>query len=184
MIVFLGDCLFEQWDKQIYSDFFSEFSPINFGSTGYTSRDLLIFLELTGLHGLRPEVIILSIGTNNSDHSYTTTQTFNEISQIIDLLYEFTPESEIILLGILPRGLKPEDRKRILNEHINKKLQVAKFSKSVHYADIGYLFLDKHGLIPEGIMHDGLHLTKRGYFLLSEALSGFISAVLPGPSES
>lgn len=182
MIVFLGDSLFEQWDKKIYTDFFSEFQPVNFGCTGYTTRDIIFFLEQTALHGLSPEVIILSIGTNNSDHNYTTNETIEEIAQIIDLLYQITPESEIILLGILPRGKILADRKRILNEHVNKKLQVAKFSKPIHYADIGYLFVDINGLIPEDIMYDGLHLTPKAYFLLSEALSGFITAVLPSSS--
>jgi beta-glucosidase len=182
MIVFLGDCIFEQWDKEVYNHFFSDFAPLNFGMTGYTTRDLIIFLELTALHGLTPDVIILSIGTHNSDHNYTTTQTLDEIIRIIDLLFELTPDSEIILLGILPRGSKPEDRRRILNEHVNKKLKVVKFSKPVNYADISYLFLDKYGMIPDDIMHDGLHLTQKGYFLLSEALSGFITAVLPSSS--
>ena len=179
MIVFLGDSIFEKWNKELYGHFFSKFQPVNFGSSEYTTKDLLIFLELTGLHGIKPDVIILSIGTNNSENNYTTTQTLNEITKIIELLYELTPNSEIILLGILPRGKVPEDRKRILNDYVNKKLQKAKFSKVIHYADIGYLFMDSHGLIPEDVMFDGFHLTKKGYFLLSEALSGFISAVLP-----
>ena len=63
-------------------------------------------------------------------------------------------------------------------EQVNKKLQVAKFSKQIHYADIGYIFTDDDGKISKEIMYDGLHLTPKGYYLLSEALSGFVSAVL------
>lgn len=179
MIVFLGDSIFEWWDKKLYEQYFSKFQPVNFATAGYTTKDILKFLEISGFHGLKPEVIVILIGTNNSDHDYTSQETFNEISKILDLLYELTPDSEIILLGILPRGFLPMDRKRILNEQINKKLQVAKFQKSIHYADIGYLFVDTDEKISKEIMFDGLHLTPKGYFLLSEALSGFISAVLP-----
>lgn len=179
MIVFLGDSIFEWWDEKSFKLYFSEFQPVNFGTAGYTTADVIHFLELTRLHSLKPDVIILLIGTNNSDHDYTTTQTLDEITRIVELLNELTPDSEVILLGILPRGFVPEDRKRILNEHVNKKLQVAKFPKAIHYADIGYLFMDTCGLISKDIMYDGLHLTETGYILLSEALSGLISAVLP-----
>ena len=178
MIVFLGDSIFEWWDKICYEQYFSKFQPINFGTAGYTTKDILQFLEITGFHSLKPEVIILLIGTNNSDHNYTSQQTFDEISKIIELLYILTPDSEIILVGILPRGFIPEDRKRILNEQINKKLQVAKFSKSIHYADIGYLFMEPNGTISREIMYDGLHLTSKGYYLFSESLSSLVSAVL------
>ena len=179
MIVFLGDSIFEWWDKGCYEKYFSKFHPVNFGIAGYTTKDILQFLDLTALHSLKPEVIIVLIGTNNSDHDYTSQETFDEISRIIDLLCDLTPDSEIILLGILPRGFIPDDRKRILNQQINKKLQVTKFSKSIHYADIGYLFIESNGTISKEIMYDGLHLTSKGYDLFSEALSGFVSAVLP-----
>jgi len=179
MLVFLGDSIFEWWNKNIYEHFFSKFQPVNFGKAGYTTKDLLRMLELSNLHNFKPDVIILLIGTNNTDHNYTSQETVNDITIIIELLYELSPNSEIILLGILPRGLLPVDRKRILNEQVNKKLQVAKFSKQIHYADIGYLFTDDDGKISQEIMYDGLHLTPKGYYLLSEALSGFVSAVLP-----
>jgi lysophospholipase L1-like esterase len=178
MIVFLGDSIFEWWDEKSFKLYFSEFQPVNFGTAGYTTKDVIQFLELTRLHSLKPEVIILLIGTNNSDHDYTTSQTLDEITRIVELLVELTPDSEVILLGILPRGFVPEDRKRILNEHVNKRLQVAKFPKEIHYADIGYLFMDNYGMISKDIMYDGLHLTQTGYILLSEALSRFISAIL------
>jgi lysophospholipase L1-like esterase len=179
MLVFLGDSIFEWWDKYCYERFFSKYNPLNFGTAGYTTKDIIEFLELTQLHSLEPEVIIVLIGTNNSDHNYTTTQTLDEITRIIDLLAQLCPESEIILLGILPRGSMVADRKRIMNEHVNKMLQTSTFSKSIHYADIGYLFVDTNGLIPQDIMYDGLHLTQKGYHLLSEALCGLISAILP-----
>ena len=179
MIVFLGDSIFEWWDEKSFKSYFSEFQPVNFGTAGYTTRDVIQFLELTRLHSLKPEVIILLIGTNNSDHDYTTSQTLDEITRIVELLVELTPDSEIILLGILPRGFVPEDRKRILNEHVNKRLQVTKFPKEIHYADIGYLFMDNYGMISKDIMYDGLHLTQDGYILLSQALSGLVSAILP-----
>ena len=179
MIIFLGDSIFEWWDQNIFNTFFSKFNPINFGKAGYTTKNVIEFLELTGFHSLKPDVIILLIGTNNSDHNYTTSQTFDEITKIIDLLSKLSPKSEIIILGILPRGSVPSDRKRILNEHINKMIENANFSKSVHYANVGYLFTDNDGIIPQDIMYDGLHLTQKAYYLLSEELSGFISTIFP-----
>jgi len=182
MIVFLGDSIFEWWDTKLYEEYFSKFQPVNFGTAGYTSRDVIHFLEITGLHGLKPEVIVLLIGTNNSDYGYTSDETFREITRILEILSELSPESQIILLGILPRG-HSSDRKRILNEQINKKLKTCK-NNNTYYADIGYLFLNKFGDISNEIMYDGLHLTSAGYKLLSESLSGLISAIPPSSSKT
>ena len=177
MIVFLGDYIFQLWDPEQYK-MFSKFEPINFGVAGYTTGDIIHFLEATKLHGMKPDVIVILIGTNNSDRNYTTQMTFDDIKKIIQLLWYLCPESEIILLGILPRGDSHLDRQRVFNETINKMLQAECFPKNVHYTDLGFLFLKGDLTISRKIMFDGLHLTSKGYSILSETLSKLISILL------
>jgi len=179
MIVFLGDSIFQWWDQEHFK-IFSKYEPINFGVAGYTTKNVLEFLQITKFHGLKPEVIIILIGTNNSDHNYTTEETFQEIKKILKLLIEFSPKSKILLVGILPRGESDTDRKRTFNNAVNKLLKAEKFQNAIYYIDIGYLFLknENSGQISKKIMYDGLHLTSEGYKLLSEAISNFITILL------
>ena len=177
MIVFLGDSIFQWWDPEQYK-MFSKFEPINFGVAGYTTGDIIHFLEATKLHGMKPDVIVILIGTNNSDHNFTTGETIEEIKEILDLVLELSPKSKIILLGILPRGASSIDRKRVFNDTVNKALKATKFSDPVFYDDIGYLFLNDDSTISKEIMYDGLHLTPKGYYLLTEAVSSFVTVIL------
>ena len=176
MIVFLGDSIFQWWDKDQFKNL-AKFNPINFGVSGYTTQNLLSFLLASKLHHMKPDVIIILIGTNNSDHNYTTAETVEEIKEIKDLLLELSPESKIILLGILPRGASSVDRKRVFNDTVNKLLKAEKFSDPIFYVDIGYLFLNNDSTISKEIMYDGLHLTPKGYSLLTESISSFVKVI-------
>lgn len=178
MIVFLGDSITEAWDKTYYNKYFSQFKPTNFGVAGYTTRNIIDFLEKTKLHSLKPEIIVLLIGTNNTDYEYSSKKTFDEIIQILSMLSKLSPDSKIILLGILPRGHLPIDNKRIINEQVNRMLKTIRL-KNIYYADIGYLFLNKDKSIPKELMYDYLHLTQKGYLALSEILSKFIYFLIP-----
>jgi len=133
---------------------------------------------MTQMHGLQPDIIVILIGTNNSDHHYTTAGTLEEIKDIIDVALELSPRSKILLVGILPRGDSNADRKRVFNATVNKLLKAEKFQKEVYYIDIGYMFLKGDERISKQIMYDGLHLTSEGYVLLSEAISSFITILL------
>jgi lysophospholipase L1-like esterase len=177
MIVFLGDSIFQWWDKEQFK-VFSKYDPVNFGVAGYTTRDILDFLVMTNMHGLQPEVIVILIGTNNSDHDYTTAQTHKEIKDIVDVLLQLSPKSKILLVGILPRGASNADRQRVFNTTVNKLLKAEQFQKEVYYIDVGYMFLMGEESISKKIMYDGLHLTSEGYGLLSEAISSFIPILL------
>ena len=177
MIVFLGDSIFQWWDPEHFK-IFSKYEPVNFGVAGYTTKNVLDFLVLTKMHGLQPEIIVILIGTNNSDHNYTTAQTLEEIKDIIEVALELSPRSKILLMGILPRGDSNADRKRVFNTTVNKLLKAEKFQKEVYYIDISYIFLKGQEHISKQIMYDGLHLTSEGYGLLSEAISSFITVLL------
>ena len=174
MIVFLGDSITQWWDNGIFAKYFSSLDPLNFGMAGHTTRDTLKFLEKNNFHNLKPAVIILLIGTNNTDHDYTSVETFNEIKKITELLLELSPESKIMIISILPRGESPTDPKRVMNNEVNKLLVSDKFCSQIYFLDIANLFLKADGKISSRIMYDKLHLTPHGYMLLSEAVYGFL----------
>jgi lysophospholipase L1-like esterase len=178
MLVFLGDSIFQWWDRLHFDNFFSVYEPLNFGVAGYTTKDVLKFLNLSTLYTLKPKIIVILIGTNNSDHNYTTGETVEDIKQIISLIKEISADSKIVLLGILPRGESLTDRKRVFNDMVNKSLKEQEFDKNVHYIDIGFIFLKGKETVSKDLMYDGLHLTSEGYKLLSDTLSSLLPVIL------
>jgi N-acetylglucosamine-6-sulfatase len=57
------------------------------------------------------------------------------------------------------------------NMDVNRLLSASKKDQKVTYIDIGHMFLDVDGTISPYIMYDFLHLTRRGYDILSREIS-------------
>jgi lysophospholipase L1-like esterase len=169
-IVFLGDSITEWWDPELFQSF-KKYNAINCGVSGHSTRDTLNFLKDDYFWSIKPECVILQIGTNNADKGFTTIHTFNDIQEIIRIIQKRLPNTVILLIGPLPRGETKTNRYRVINKEINKLLDTVKFSDNVYYLDIGYLFLEHDDTISKTIMNDYLHLTKQGYIILSEHLS-------------
>jgi beta-glucosidase len=119
------------------------------------------------------------IGTNNFGlHNDKPADVANGVKAIVETLQKKVPSAKVLLLGVFPRGQKPENdfRKRIttLNEEISKLQD----SKKVVYMDIKETFLDKNGNLPKELMPDYLHLSEKGYFLWAEAIEPTVKKML------
>jgi len=174
MIVFLGDSITQWWDTEYFNHYFGMYKPINLGMAGHTSKNTIEYLELSHFNNLRPSNVVLQIGTNDGDHAMSTGETAANIKKICELVFEHSPESKILLVGPLPRGQKASDRNNIYNREVNKILGASKRDSRITYIDIGCMFLEADKTISKDIMYDYLHLTKRGYYILSEAVSEFL----------
>jgi len=174
MIVFLGDSITQWWDAEFFNHHFGMYTPINLGMSGHTSKDTLEYIELSKLNNFRPSKLVLQIGTNDGDRNMSTGDTLDNIQQICKLLLELSPATKIFLVGPLPRGETTTDRYRIYNREVNKLLRVSKRDPRVKYIDIGMMFTEEDGTISKNIMYDFLHLTKKGYEILSEVVSQFL----------
>jgi lysophospholipase L1-like esterase len=170
MLVFLGDSITQWWDQENFKTF-QEYKPINCGISGHTTKHTLLYLKLGDFFSLKPECVILQIGTNNADHGITTHETFKDIQEIIKLIQNGFPKVKILLVGPLPRGPSKTDRYRVINREINKLLNKMELPDDTYYVDIGYLFLEVNETISTRIMYDGLHLTNEGYKILTDHLS-------------
>jgi beta-glucosidase len=184
MLVFLGDSITEWWDTEYYNQFFGLYKPVNLGMVAHTTKDTLEYIELSHFNNLKPSVTILQIGTNDADHDMTTGETVNNIQSICKAVLEYSPDTMIILVGPLPRGENSSDRHRNYNNEVNKALKLINHDPRVYYINIGYLFTRSDGSISKHIMHDFLHLTKKGYQILSETISEYLMVLLCSPSSS
>jgi lysophospholipase L1-like esterase len=173
-IVFLGDSITQWWEPNFFKQHFGFYEPVNLAVAGYTTKNVIELLELSKLHNLNPEVVVLHIGTNNADNGITTGETIKDIHEIINLILKINKNTKILLIGLLPRGLSSSDKYRVFNNEVNKLLEVAKFVDNVYYIDVSNIFIRGDGSISKKIMYDYLHLTEEGYQYFTESISSFL----------
>lgn len=172
-IAFFGDSITEAMDPVELAKYFSEGSK-NFGIGGDCTQHLIWRLENGELDfsSSVPELFILLIGTNNLStcpgHEASTDQELVAgVKACVDCIRKKIPSARVLVLGILPRGLTPDDKTRQRVDSINPKLKTLADSKKVFFADLGKELLEHDGTLSYSTMPDLLHPSQeRGYPLL------------------
>lgn len=171
-------------DRQILWDrYLNDLDALNMGISGDRTENVIWRLQNGLLEGIDPEVATVLIGTNNTDgNHYLEISTPEELSEgiwkICSIIREKLPETEIVLLGILPYGYKPSHRDEA-NKATNRI--ISSFSEKdpkIHYYDLGYLFLNEEGKVRRELMPDYLHPNLEGEKLVFEALAPEISKLM------
>jgi lysophospholipase L1-like esterase len=190
-VLFLGDSITDAWGGEGHSPkaagakiFAKEFEPMkaaNFGIGGDRTQHVLWRLQNGELDGISPKVVMLMIGTNNSNGKDNTAEEIADgIKAIVTEIHKKSPKTKVLLLGIFPRGQKPNaqrDKLKQVNEIIAK---LDDGGKTVKYLDIGGKFLSPDGTISKEIMPDFLHLSEKGYQIWTDAVKGPIKELLGG----
>lgn len=114
------------------------------------------------LDGLTADKIFIKIGTNNISCKCSDEEILAGIEAVVNAAAARRPESEITVMGILPRR-SSEDRVKTLN----KKIAALAKNMKVAYADPGKELLGKKGKINESFFTDGLHPNTEGYRLIA-----------------
>lgn len=219
-LMFLGDSITQGWGEILfpnkqqptspdYSKYLEEFrgnaawqkhfasrKPLDAGIGGDRTQHVLWRLDHGLLDTIKPKVVVLMIGTNNSNGKDNTGEEIGEgITAIVHKLREKLPETKILLLAIFPRATDdPAVSRKVSKEKRatagtlgaqNDKLVIANKvaakiadGKMVHYLDIGLKFLDKDGKLPAEIMPDYLHLSAKGYQIWAEAIEEKVAELL------
>jgi len=185
-VVLIGDSITHFWGgppissrlngPMAWQRAFGNMPVINMGFGWDRTQNVLWRLRQGEFEGLRPQWVILAIGTNNlTGTTNARANTPEEIVEGIDAICReirrSSPESRIVLMAILPRGAKPNDplRKPIQNTN---RLLARRFASdsSVTYLDIGASFLAADGSLPVTMMPDGTHPSDAGYQIWADAL--------------
>lgn len=179
-LVFIGDSITEGWQAQIFQQFYGHRAAINLGIGGDATQGML--WRLQNGHwpaALRPQLIVLMIGTNNLGYGSTAENTAVGIGAIVARLQQLSPGSRILLLGILPRGATAADPGRRLVERTNQLIAACADGRRVTFANPGPLLLDGAGNLADYVSFDGLHLTMVGYAILSTAIEPALRQAMP-----
>jgi lysophospholipase L1-like esterase len=190
-IVMLGDSIMHFWGGEpsgdrisgrntapdVWDRFFRGHSVVNLGYGWDRTENVLWRLRHGELDHVSPKVVVLMIGTNNVTLN-TPDEIAAGIAAIIDDVHQRSPTSRILLLGIFPRGEKPNpDRAAV--DAVNQR--IASFDGRagvVSYLDIGEKFLSADRSIDKAIMYDFLHPTPKGYEIWTEAMGPVLERLL------
>lgn len=176
-VLFVGDSmiqLMQQYD--IWRELFSPLHALNFGIGGDTTCNVLWRLQNGELENIRPKVVVLWVGTNN--HEHTAEQVAGGVLAITQLLTSRLPKAKIFVLGLLPRGERPNplrEKNAAINNFLRSWLpripqaQLLDVSKDIVHSD---------GTITIQHMFDFLHLTATGYRIIAKPLHDLLLQIL------
>ena len=180
-VLFLGDSITDAWGgeghgtkapgAEIFKEEFLPLKAANFGIGGDRTQHVLWRLQNGELKNIQPKVVMLMIGTNNSNRTDNSAEEIAEgITAIVKEIHKRSPKTKVLLLGIFPRGPKLSPQREKIAE-VNKIIsKLDDGGKTVKYLDIGKKFLQEDGTLPKEIMPDYLHLSPKGYDIWGKAI--------------
>jgi len=179
-ILFLGDSITDFWrdrGSNVWNKYYAPRHAANFGINGDRTQHVLWRMDHGELDGIKPKVVVLLIGTNNTGKERdsqvprnTVPETIQGVQAVVRELRAKLPDSKILLLAIFPRGTV-DDPQRAQAALVNKAMASLGDGKRVKYLDIDPKFLEADGTLSTNIMPDLLHPNERGYQIWAEAMA-------------
>jgi lysophospholipase L1-like esterase len=158
-IVFLGDSITEMCEWQ---EFFPNCHIINRGISGDSSYGVLERLD--EVLSLKPAKIFITIGINDLQRHYDTTEVIFNIRKIIDEIIE-NSGAKIFLQSILPiieSKLSTGIKNSTIN-FVNKELELFSKSVKIEFINNNKLLADDSGNLRYDLSSDGLHINGKAY---------------------
>ena len=142
---------------------------LNRGTPGATTQDAVI--ELDEILRLRPAVVLLCFGGNDSLKSVPHERTFQNLSFVIDQLHH--SGACVVLIGIRSANLRDQYRS-----------QFKKLAKTKRVPYLPNILDDVLG--NPGLMSDYVHPNDQGYAAITDRIVDFLRPLLPGlmPAQS
>jgi lysophospholipase L1-like esterase len=177
-ILFMGDSITDGWRRQkLWTEKYEPMKAVDFGIGGDKTEHVLWRMENGELQAIKPKVIVLMIGTNNTGKN-SAPEIVEGITAIVKKFRKDLPESKILLLGVFPRGATADMPIRQKIKDINTQIAKLDDGKAIKYLDIGDKFLDADGNLPKDIMPDALHPNAKGYQIWADAMDPTLQAML------
>jgi lysophospholipase L1-like esterase len=128
------------------------------------------------LDGISPRAVVVLIGTNNLSVN-SVEETHAGVSAVVEAVLSKLDATQILLLGVLPRGERPGDRMRKKASALNHLLAGTRLDR-VTYFDAGEGLVEPGGRIKRTTMPDFLHPTESAYRTIAANLEPTLSRLL------
>ena len=179
-LVFIGDSITASWDPGVFSQFYGSRAPLLMGISGDSTQGVLRRLpsEWGPLH---PRLVVLLIGTNNTKYGGSKPEDVAlGVAEIVRLIHARSPETRVLVVGILPTGAQPTDPLRAIDARTNTLIARCADGRTTEFVDVGPRLLNAAGQLTSEISFDALHLTPVGYTMFARALEPEIARLM-GP---
>ncbi len=185
-LLFLGDSITDFWRNRgsnVWNQYYAPRHAANFGISGDRTEHVLWRIDHGELDGIKPKVVVLMIGTNNTGKERngqprnTVPQVVAGVQTVVRDIREKLPASKILLLGIFPRG-NFDDLQRSQVALVNTVIAKLDDGRTIRYLDIGSNFLQDDGTLPKSIMPDLLHPNEQGYEIWAKAMEPTLAEML------
>lgn len=181
-LLLIGDSIthgFESGGKAMWDKYYAPRKALNLGFSGDRTENVLWRLQHGAVEEISPKLAVIMIGTNNTGHRQDPPkETSAGIQAIVGELKKQLPDTKILLLAIFPRGEKPNDRLRKINDGINEIVAGYADGEKVFFLDINDKFLTQDGTLPKSIMPDLLHPNDKGYAIWAETIEPTIAKLM------
>ncbi len=173
--------------KDVWNRHFAPLNAINLGHNGYRTEQILWNLQNGELDFKRaPKVVMLLIGTNNTDDRHfkkvhTAEQVFAGTKAIVGAIRKRHPGTKILVLRIFPRG--GDDEEGVSPPAFNSSAKCIEAcrrageltsrladGRKVFWLDVNHVFLQPDGSINTELMWDLLHPSPAGADAWSKAV--------------
>lgn len=185
-LLFIGDSITDGWSKapEIWEKYYGKYNPANFGISGDSTQHVLWRIAQGELDNVKPKVVVLMIGTNNTGTNRPA-EIAEGVTTIIRRIHEKIPAAKVLLLAVFPRGPRTTNgnyddainRMVVIND-VNARLARLADGKRVQFLDINKTFLGPDGKIPNDVMPDQLHPGPHGYQLWAEAMQPALEKIM------
>ena len=178
-VLFLGDSITAGWNgggRKVWEERYSKLNAANFGIGGDRTQHVLWRIQEGELDGIKPKVVVLMIGTNNSGSS--AEDITKGVKAIVTQIHTKLPESKLLLLGIFPRKPDAKDPARAKLQAVNAELAKLDDGKQTRYLEIWKQFLTEDGTLTKEIMPDALHPNEAGYKIWAESMQPLLDEMM------
>lgn len=189
-ILFMGDSITDFWrvsgpkgGSNVWAKFYAPRHAVDFGISGDRTEHVLWRMDNGELDGIKPKVVVLMIGTNNSGKEKdgrprnSVPEIIQGVQAVVSDIRAKLPESKILLLGIFPRG-ELDNPQRAQVALVNTVIAKLDDGKMIRFLDLTPHFLESDGTLSRSIMPDLLHPNERGYMIWADMMEPLLSQML------
>ncbi len=178
--VFLGDSITQGWGgrgrnveapgAEAWQSRWGQWDFANYGISGDRTQHLLWRLDHGAFLRARNKIVVLAIGGESLGHDSPEAIAAG-VEAVIDRLHRLLPRTNVLLMGIFPRGAEPDDERRLLVDETNERLELLGQVPMVTYVNLTSVFVDEEGRARRELYAaDFVHLSPAGYEAWASAL--------------
>ncbi len=171
--LFLGDSITDYYDLDKY---YEGLPVVNSGISGNTTEDILDDMQ-TRVYNYNPSKVFLLIGTNDLQKGKDIDEIVNNIKKIVNNIEDNRSGAQIYIESIYPVNEEKagaESRKNEDINKINKKLEDYCRENNITYINTHDILADEDGTLQKEYSKDGLHLTEKGYEVITKEIKKYL----------